>query len=660
MLVHLPEDVMTDQYKYLLSPIDIGPFTLRNRVLITAHVPGLETDGHVNDAYIAYQRAKARGGAALQISGSTAVHRTGAVGAGRGLNASNDSCIDGYQRLADVIHSYDGRFLVQLGHAGANVADTDAGRPLVAPSPIMSRLSRETPKQMTIDEIDEMIKAHGTAAARVRKGGLDGVELLSAFGYLAAAFLSPYSNTRTDDYGGPLENRMRFLLRTIDAVRTGVGRDRIFGVRLPGDEQVAGGLTQSDLQDIAANIAQTGLVDYLNIIVGTNYDRAGRMDHWPPTPAPHGLFVPLAAGIKSRVAVPVFTTGRITDPAMANAIIERGDADMVGMTRAQISDPDLVRKLVEGRPQDIRPCVGANLCIAQAMASKQIRCIHNPITGRDAAWGDATLTDAPRNVTVIGGGPAGLEAARVAAERGHRVTLYEASDDLGGQLALWAQAPMTREFRKTLTWYRTQLTRLQVCVRTGQRLSPEDVAALDADALILATGAVAASPLPTATGTNTIPVIDPWQAIADSPTGQHILINDEGGGRTALSAADALLDQNRITLVTAEYAIGELVTPTVRAPIYRRFLAGEAVMHPSQEIHTIDGRTVTLRSVHTGDETRIEEVDIVVDWRGGVVETTLQSAVEARGLPHHIIGDCVAPRQVHIAIAEGAMAARAI
>ncbi len=651
---------MTEQYKHLLSPIDVGPFTMRNRVLVTAHVPGLEADGKVNDAYIAYQRAKARGGAALQVSGSTAVHRTGAVGAGRGLNASDDSCIDGYQRLADAVHHHEGRFLVQIGHAGANVADTGAGRPLLAPSPIMSRLSREMPKQMTISEIDELVEAHGTASARVRKGGLDGVELLSAFGYLPAAFLSPYSNIRTDDYGGSLENRMRFLLRTIDAVRSGIGPDRILGVRLPGDERVEGGLTQSDLQDIAALIAQTGKLDYLNIIVGTNYDRGGRMDHWPPTPAPHGLFVPLAAGIKSRVALPVFTAGRITDPAMANAIIERGDADMVGMTRAQISDPDLVRKLIEGRPQDIRPCVGANLCIAQAMAGKSIRCIHNPMTGRDAAWGDAPPTNAPKNVTVIGGGPAGLEAARVAAERGHRVTLFEASDELGGQIALWAQAPMTREFQKTLNWYRTQLSQLQVRVHTGRRLAPEDVAALDADALILATGAVAAAPLPTATGPNAIPVIDPWQAIADRPTGQHILVNDEGGGRTALSAADALLDQNRITLVTAEYAIGELVTPTVRAPIYKRFLAGGAELHPSQEIHTIDGRTVTLRSVHTGDETRIEDVDIVVDWRDGVVEATLRAAIEASGLTHHIIGDCVAPRQVHIAIAEGAMAARAI
>ena len=651
---------MPDQYKHLLSPIDVGPFTLRNRVLVTAHVPGIETNGQVNEAYIRYQIAKTKGGAALQISGSTAVHRTGAVGAGRGLNASDDGCIEGYKRLADAVHNLGGRFLIQLGHAGANVADTDAGRPLLAPSPIMSRLSRETPKQMTIGEIDELVDAHGSASVRVRKSGLDGVELLSAFGYLPAAFLSPYSNNRSDDYGGSLENRMRFLLRSIDAVRTGIGSDRLLGVRLPGDEQVEGGLSQSELQDIAALIAQTGKVDYLNIIVGTNYDRSGRMNHWPPTPAPHGLFVPLAAGIKSRVDLPVFTAGRITDPAMANKIIEQGDADMVGMTRAQISDPTLVQKLLEGRPQDIRPCVGANLCIAQAMASKPIRCMHNPMTGRESEWGKITQSDAPKNVTIIGGGPAGLEAARVAAEHGHRVTLFEASEELGGQLSLWAQAPMTREFRKTLNWYQTQLTQLQVRIHTNKRINPKDIAALDADVLILATGANASAPLLTAKGPNAIPVLDPWQAISQSPNEKHILINDEGGGRTALSAADALLDHNKITLVTAEYAIGELVTATVRAPIYKRILSGGAEIYPSQEILSINGSTVTLQSVHTGDETNIEDVDIVVDWRGGVAETTLQSAVETSGKTQFIIGDCIAPRQVHIAIAEGAIAARTI
>ncbi len=651
---------MSDAFHHLLSPLQVGSITLRNRVLVTAHVPGLEANGVVNDAFIAYQRAKAHGGAALQISGSTAVHRTGAVGAGRGLFGGSDDAIDGYSRLADAIHAEGGRFLIQLGHAGANVADTDAGRPLLGPSPIMSRLSRETPKEISTHEIDELVEAHVDAAERVRKSGLDGIEILAAFGYLATAFLSPYSNTREDDYGGPLENRMRFLLRVIGAVRERLGPDRILGVRLPGDERVKGGLSPDDMKAIAARLARTGQIDYLNVIAGTNYDRDGRMDHWPPTPAPHGLFVTLAAGIKAEIAIPVFTVGRITDPRMAEAILARGDADMVGMTRAQISDPLLVQKLREGRAEDIRPCVGANLCIAQAMAGKPIRCFHNPLTGREEAWADAELATSPKHVVIIGGGPAGLEAARVAAERGHRVSLFEADPNLGGQLRLWAQAPMTREFAKTLNWYEGQLTRLQVRVHLNHRLSAEDVRALDADAMVLATGARPASSGVVEKHAQSIPVIDPWQAITSLPEGLHIVVNDEGGGRAALSAVDALLDKNRLTITTAEYAVGELVTPTVRATLYRRFLGAGADLRPSEEIARIAGPTVTLRNVHSGIETDLADVDMVVDWRGGVVVDALAAAVLARGLPHHIVGDCVAPRQVHIAIAEGAMAGRRI
>src|SRR6056297_481808 len=302
-------------FPHLLSPLAVGSVTLRNRVVVTAHVPGLETGGCAGDDYIAYQRARAAGGAGLQISGSSAVHATGGVGGGRGIDASSDRVIDGLARLADAIHAEGGRFLLQLGHAGATVNDTDAGRPLLAPSPVMSRLVRETPKEMSAAEIDMIVEAHAQAAARVRASGLDGVELLGAFGYLIGAFLSPYSNARTDDHGGPLENRLRFARRVISAVRGALGRDRVLGLRLPGDERVEGGLGPPEMAEIARALTASGELDYLNVIAGTNYDRAGRMDHWPPTPAPHGLFADLAAGIRAAVAVPVLVTGRVTTPA---------------------------------------------------------------------------------------------------------------------------------------------------------------------------------------------------------------------------------------------------------------------------------------------------------------------------------------------------------
>lgn len=652
---------MPETLDSLLSPITVGPYEIRNRVLVTAHVPGLEKDGLVSDAYIAYQRARARGGAGLQISGSTAVHRTGSVGAGRSLDNTNPDIVEGYKKLADAIHDEGGRFLVQLGHAAATVVDADAERPLWAPSPVASNWLRESPHVMTASDIDEMTEAHAVAARRVCAAGLDGIEILAAFGFLVGAFLSPFSNTRTDEYGGSLDNRLRFALRIIDAVRDAAGPDRIVGIRLPGDERVDGGLTRDDLIEIAGRLTAGGKLDYVNVIVGTNYDRIQRMEHWPPTPAPHGLYVPLATGMKQAVATPVFTTGRITDPRMANAIIADGQADMVGMTRAHISDPDIVDKIRSGRLNEIRPCVGANLCIVQGAEGKPLRCFHNPLAGRETETALTAKTEAPKHVVVIGGGPAGLEAARTAAERGHRVSLYEAGEDLGGQLRLWARAPLTREFGKTVQWYESQLTRLQVRIHRNRRLREADLAGLAADAIIFATGSTPRQPdLQPGANTSAIDRRTPFDILHDPPADKHVVICDEGGGRTGLAAADAALAGNRVTVVSTDFAIGELINPNLRTPLYKRFLSQGATFRPAEKLLRLEDRTVVTGNIYSGLETRIEDVDVLVDWRGNAVTPAYTEEATRLGLPHIRVGDCVAPRQVHIAIAEGAMAASRI
>lgn len=650
---------MSSRFPHLLSPLQVGGVTLRNRVLVTAHVPGIEQDGLVSDGYIAYQQARARGGAGLQISGSTQVHSTGSVGAGRSLNNTKPQIVEGYRKLAKAIRVEGGRFLVQLGHSTATVNDQAPGRPLIAPSPIPSQILKETPEEMTKAKIDEVVEAYAVSALRVAAGGLDGVEILAAFGQLPAAFLSPLTNTRKDEYGGSLENRLRFLLEVVAAIREKAGDDLVVGVRLPGDEFTDGGLLQADMEEAAPLLEAAGGVDYLNVAAGTNYDRIMRMEHWPPTPAPHGLYVPLAAAIKAKISLPVFTTGRITDPALAEEIVARGDADMVGMTRAHIADPDLVTKAMEGRPEDIRPCIGANLCISNATEGKPIRCIHNPEAAQEQALGSPAPASKPKRIAIIGGGPAGLEAARVAAERGHQVSLYEADEQLGGQFRRWAEAPITAEFGKSIEWYEGQLTKLQVSVHRGRSIPAEELPALEADAIILATGStpVVDAPVEGLDGSS-IRNLTPWALMDEAPRDAHVVLIDEGGGRGGLSAIDAVLDHNRVTIVSTDFAIAELVNPNIRTPLYKRFLSGGVEFRPSEALVRVDRSAVVTRNVYSGLENRVEDVDLLVNWRGNAVRNELQSALEAGGTPYQIIGDCVAPRHVHTAIAEGALAAR--
>ena len=520
-----------------------------------------------------------------------------------------------------------------------------------------SDLVREVPHEMTVEEIGEIVAAYGAASARVRAGGMDGVEILAAFGFLVAAFLSPLSNKRTDAYGGSLEGRMRFAFEVLDAVRDNAGPDLIVGMRIPGDERAEGGLTLDDMKVIAGRLAATGKVDYLNVIVGTNYLRINRMDHWPPTPAPHGLFVPLAAAIKQAVDIPVFTTGRITDARLAEAIVRDGKADMVGMTRAHIADPDLVAKLRDGRADEVRPCVGANACIS--LTGQPFRCFHNPEAGREHDWGPPTPSASPKTVTIVGGGPAGLEAARVAAIRGHRVTLLEAGPALGGQLRLWATAPQTREFTKSVDWFEAELRRLQVRVEVSREVTAGGLAGLDCDAIVIATGSRPRPREPLAGEAETqIRVVDPASVLNDPPDGaRRAVLRDQGLGRTGLAAAELLAERGvEVIVATTEPAVAESVDPVIRTPLYRHLLANGATFQPNEEVARLDGGDVILRNIYSGTETRLTDIDLLVDWQGNRVVDGLAAAAASTGREVHVVGDSVSPRTVHVAVAEGAMA----
>ena len=580
---------MAAEFPHLMSPLRVGASTIRNRVLVTGHIPGLEEEGQASAAFIAYHARRSQGGAGLQMTGTSGFHHTGHASSGRGIDLLRPGVEDGLRRLADAVHGHGGTFLVQLGHSTATVDYSDIGKPLWAPSPVASQILKIMPREMTRTDIPEVVAAYGAGAAKVRAAGLDGVEILAAFGYLPGAFFSPASNLRDDDYGGSMQNRVRFALESAASVREAAGPGLIVGMRIAGDEMTDGGLGIEDMTEIAALLNEAGSLDYLNVMAGTNNDRIMRWEHWPARPAPHGLFAPLAARIRAAVSVPVFVTGRVTDPALAEQILARGEADMVGMTRGHIADPDIVAKIKAGEPDSIRPCVGANVCINRAVSGKVVHCFYNPEVARELQFATDRPATHPKRVAVIGAGPAGLEAARRAAGLGHQVTVYEASGQLGGQLKLWSRSPFAREYGLSIDWYEQELSRAQVPVKLNTRLSPGDLDAITADAVILATGSVPLEPrdLPgqPRSGVN---VVTPDRVLSgDAGTGvQHAVIADEGGGRNALAAAEVLAEAGvRVTVVTGDQAVAEQVDGTVRTQLYRFLLKRGVEFRPMETVN---------------------------------------------------------------------------
>ena len=329
-------------FPYLFSPLEIGPLSVRNRVLISAHVPGFAENNKPGKQYVAYHRNYAKNGVGLQITGGTPVHPSGLLSTGSdGLWNLDDSIIPGYQTLSDAVHAEGGRILAQLAHSAGTVLINQPGRESWSASAVRSETTGNISHEMTRSEILEVIEAHAKGARRAIAGNMDGIEILGAFGYLPQAFLSPLTNHRKDDYGGSLENRLRFLIDLLESVRAVLGKDKVLGVRLPGDEFEPGGLDLEQMKIICLRLADSGLINYINIIAHTNISHLGRSKHWAPTPTPHGTFVHLASAIREVVDIPVFAVGRIVDPAHAEDILARGQADMVGMTRAHICDPQI-------------------------------------------------------------------------------------------------------------------------------------------------------------------------------------------------------------------------------------------------------------------------------------------------------------------------------
>lgn len=556
----------------LLKPFQLKHLSLRNRIISTSHEPAYSEDGMPKARYRLYHQEKAKGGIALTMIGGSAVVAPDSPPAFGNLLVWKDEIIPWFQQLADGVHRHGAAVMCQISHLGRRTSNyTGDWLPVLAPSPIREPAHRAFPKSIETSEMRRIVGEYAGAARRCRDGGLDGVEI-EAYGHLLDAFWSPRTNRRTDEYGGSLENRMRFGLDVFRAIREAVGEDFIVGIRMSFDEDVEGGFGPDEALQIANRMVAAGGLDFVNVIRG-HIDTDEGLSHVIPimgTPsAPHLAFV---KSIRDQLDVPVLHAARITDVATARYAIAEGCVDLVGMTRAHMADPHIAEKIARGDEARIRPCVGMGYCIDRIYEGGEALCIHNPATGREQTLPHVIQPSANslKRVVVVGAGPAGLEAARVCAERGHRVVLFEAFDEPGGQVLLAAKVKRRREILGITEWLYAEVTRLGVDARFGVLAERDEILAETPDVVIIATGGVPNSEI-LAQGAEL--VTDAWDVFAGRATATgDVLLFDDNGQHPGMACAEFIANSGaRLEYVTPERTLAPEVGG-MNYPAYFRVL----------------------------------------------------------------------------------------
>ena len=649
-------------YENLLEPIELGPARIQNRIFNPPHGTTLGSEGVVTDNLIAYHTTRAKGGVGLIILEGMAFHPSFEFESAY-LNAGRDTIIPGLKKLSRSCREYGTSVFGQLFHAGRAVRYThDGSKPLIySPSDIPDDRYRVVPRPMPNEMIWEVIDSYAKAAARLAEADLDGVEILASMGYLIAQFLNPATNRREDEFGGSFENRLRFLRETVTQTRKAIGQEKALGIRITLDEKTETALDADEVIRICNELEEDDDLDYFSVIAGSSSSPGSWIHVFPPMAIPHAYVADDAARLKNAVSKPVLVAGRINQPQTASAILSEQKADMIGMARALIADPDFVNKVIQNKSDDIRACIGCNqACVGHRLTHHAISCIQNPRTGREQLFQNIQQSQPTKTVMVIGGGPAGMKAAVTAAEHGHRVVLFEQQARLGGQINLAELLPGRAEFGGVTTNLVHELERNSVDVQLNSTVSSQTVNEFEPDAIIVATGAVTRLP---EVEVNNVELVHAWSVIqSHKKIGQNVVIADWACDWTGLGIAHKLaLEGHHVRLLSGASIAGESIPGIVRDQWIGELQGLNVELINFARFFGAQDRTAFFQHMINDEPIICDNVDTIVSCYAPQSSKECEwlfESIDKRKQPTLIkVGDALMPRTVEEAVLDGFQAA---
>ena len=638
--------------RLLWSPLRLGPVTVRNRIVFSAHLTNYATqDGMPSEQHAAYYAERAEGGAGLIITEEHSTHPTDWPYE-KLIHGFNPKVIAGYRRMTDAVHRHRTPIFAQINHNGGQASSMYSRLPVWAPSAVPDPLFREVPKAVSKVEIADIVASYADVAGRCAEGGFDGIELQCSHSSIVRGFLSPATNRRDDEYGGSLAHRTRILVEIIHAVRGAIGAGLALGVRICGDELIEGGTTINEAVEISRIVEATGQVDYINTSIGVATASLFMIEASMHIPPGYALFIPSA--IRKAVDLPVVGVGRFKDPIQAERALEEGHCDLVGVVRGQIADADFAAKARAGHTEDTRLCLSCNQeCVGRMGLNRWLGCIENPRTGRESQGvGEVRLTAKPKDVLVVGAGPAGMQTALAAARNGHRVTVCERADQPGGQARLAATVPNRAEFGDLVRNQVSECRRRGVTVEYGVTVDEAEVARRRPDVVIVATGADPTRPWWAGDAANVCDVRDVLEGTA-VPTGDVVVV-DELGFHQATSVAELLADRGcAVEVVTPGMVVGQDLGITLDMENWwiRAGAKGIAQSTDLVPMGMADG-VLTLQHHPTGT-VQERRPDWVVCAVPATPAEALYLSLRDAGIEVQRVGDCVAPRRAHAAVVDG-------